>query len=226
MSIKSARSVRANRATQERALLLPGVHRQVLLNSMPLEPSTIEYIRQQLGCGPRIKLDRSPEGVFLVGCIDYMWGNDCYRTRFVGNILPQLNQKEPFGSFSDESPMPSRFPRGSRHSMLQYSGTAWLTAYRALFTKIQSEARRDPAGSGRLRWDVYRACAARTRRRLRGVGHESQRNGARSGRAARSASNVRIRMRRFRARSKPLSTISGPRHGSIRWDRLPAVGPS
>src|SRR5260370_780594 len=34
------------------------------------------------------------------------------------------------------------------------------------------------------------------------------------------------RARSFRARSKPLSTISGPRHGSIRWDRLPAVGPS
>lgn len=74
--------------------LLPGLRHEVTAFTSKLKPITIEDIREQLPLRPKptpIPIlpnavggpePERPEGIILVGCLDYMWGDDCYRTRF------------------------------------------------------------------------------------------------------------------------------------------------
>lgn len=83
------------------ALLLPGAHRQPTIYSEPLQSGTIEYIRERLGLKPTPTppINLHPQGIILLGCIDYMWGNDCYRTRFCQQYVARPAPQRPFGFF-------------------------------------------------------------------------------------------------------------------------------
>jgi hypothetical protein len=83
-------------------LLLPGLHRETTRYSDPLKPTTIEYIREQLAQKPKPAkpVDLHPEGIALVGCIDYMRGEvRCYRTRFCEQYAPEPGSNHPYGFF-------------------------------------------------------------------------------------------------------------------------------
>ena len=83
------------------ALLLPGSKREVTIPSDRLQPNTIEYILEQTAQKPKptVPANLHPEGIILVGCIDYMWNNRCYRTRFCEQFYAIPRPMQPFGIF-------------------------------------------------------------------------------------------------------------------------------
>jgi hypothetical protein len=83
------------------SLLLPGQSHQADQYTEPLKAGTIGYIREQLGLRPKpsTPVDLHPEGVIMLGCIDYMWRDTCYRTRFCEQYNPVPSRERPFGFF-------------------------------------------------------------------------------------------------------------------------------
>ncbi len=83
------------------ALLLPGQSHQADLYTEPLKAGTVEYIREQLGLKlkPTTPVDLHPEGIIMLGCIDYMWRDSCYRTRFCQQYNAVPSRERPFGFF-------------------------------------------------------------------------------------------------------------------------------
>jgi hypothetical protein len=84
------------------SVLLPGQSRQVPIFSETLESGTVEWIREQLGQKPKPEhpVDLHPQGIILTGCIDYMWNNRCYRTRFCQQYSAVVKPQRPFGVFT------------------------------------------------------------------------------------------------------------------------------
>jgi hypothetical protein len=83
-------------------ILLPGLHQQTTRYSERLKPGTIEYIREQLAQKPKstTPVDFHPEGIALLGCIDYTWDNGhCYRTRFCQQYAAEPGASHPYGFF-------------------------------------------------------------------------------------------------------------------------------
>jgi hypothetical protein len=70
-------------------------------DTLPLKAETIEYVREQLGLRPKPSKPTNlhPEGVMMVGCIDYIWRDTCYRTRFSSVYYPTPMKEYPFGFF-------------------------------------------------------------------------------------------------------------------------------
>jgi hypothetical protein len=83
------------------SLVLPGQRRELQIFSDRLQPGTIEYIREQLAEKPKPQtpVNLHPEGIILSGCIDYMWHNRCYRTRFCQQYMAVSKPARPFGDF-------------------------------------------------------------------------------------------------------------------------------
>jgi hypothetical protein len=82
-------------------LLLPGLHHHLTIYSDPLQPGTIEYIRERLGQRPKPSpsVDLHPEGIIFIGCIDYMWGDNCYRTRLCQQYKATPSPEGAFGIY-------------------------------------------------------------------------------------------------------------------------------
>jgi len=83
------------------ALLLPGSKREIAIPSDRLQPDTVEYILEQTAQKgkPTIPLNLHPEGIIFIGCLDYMWDNRCYRTRFCEQYVATAKPTQPYGYF-------------------------------------------------------------------------------------------------------------------------------
>jgi hypothetical protein len=83
-------------------LVMPGQEYHTEISSESLAPNTLTYILESLKNTPTSQRTPNlhPEGVILIGCLDYRWNQHCYRTRFCAQYNAKATDHRPFGELA------------------------------------------------------------------------------------------------------------------------------